>query len=33
METDCQVKRALRRILEGLSQMCPEQRDPDKQGQ
>lgn len=33
METDCQGKRALSRVLEGLSQMSPEQRDPDKQGQ
>ncbi len=33
METDCQGKRVLRRVVEGLSQMCPEQRDPDKESQ
>jgi|APAga8741243810_1050097.scaffolds.fasta_scaffold01029_1 hypothetical protein len=33
MKTDCQGKRGLSRVMEGLSQMCPEQRDPDKQGQ
>jgi hypothetical protein len=33
METDCQGKRALKRVMEGLSQMCPEQRDPDEECQ
>ena len=33
METDCQAKRGFRRDMERLSQMCPEQRDPDKECQ